>query len=259
MQEITSVSNEVVKSVKRLHRRAIRRETGLFVAEGPHLVQEAMQAGYCMQGLFVHKDYRHELVESAAAAALNTYMVADAPFFAMAQTKTPQGILATVKGGAVGYDGQALRGKLAVALDGVQDPGNVGTILRTAAAVGVGDVLLGPGCADPFCDKALRASMGGVFKLRAYECADLADAVHKAGAAGWHSACAQMAGENFFSADWAQKNTLLVIGSEGAGVSPGVAEACAAAYCLPMEPGNESLNAAVAAGIMLYHLWRVGA
>ncbi|MDD4796184.1 MAG: RNA methyltransferase [Eubacteriales bacterium] len=252
---ITSPANEHIKQVKRLDKARYRRELGVFIAEGPHLVEEALNAGRTLREVYMRDDFAGALADRAARQAGRVFVLGDAAFRAISRTEAPQGILALVEGTVQPFAPEKAPGTLSVVLDGVQDPGNVGTILRTAAAVNAGFVLLGPGCADPLGDKAVRASMGAVFRVPLYESDDLANSVAQLAGAGWHTQCGHLRGTDFF-ARRQYTNEALVIGSEGAGVSDAVAQACAHQYRLPMAGQTESLNAAVAAGIMLYDLWR---
>ncbi|MDD3242579.1 MAG: RNA methyltransferase [Eubacteriales bacterium] len=255
MKQITSASNERIRKVRRLEQAKVRREEGAFLAEGPHLVEEALRAGFPLREVYLRDDCDSELAQEACRMARQAFSLSAGAFRALSQTSTPQGIVAVVEGRAQPFAPEKAQGTLLVALDGVQDPGNVGTVLRTAAAVGACGVLLGPGCADPLGAKAVRASMGAVFKLPLWESADLAANIAALTQAGWHTLCGHLHGKNFFErASFAK--AALVIGSEGAGVSAEVARACAGLYRLPMENQTESLNAAVAAGVMLYDLWR---
>lgn len=252
---ITSPANEHIKQVKKLEKTRLRREQGVLVAEGPHLVEEALNAGRSLRAVYLREDFTGALADRAVRQAQQVFVLSDSAFRALSRTETPQGILALVEGRVQPFVPQPPpQGELAVVLDGVQDPGNVGTILRTATAVEAGFLLLGPGCADPLGDKAVRSSMGAVFKVPLYETDDLAGSLMCLQEGGWHTLCGHLKGKNFFTREQRPKEAL-VIGSEGAGVSEEVARACQDWYRLPMAGNTESLNASVAAGIMLYDLW----
>ena len=148
-----------------------------------------------------------------------------------------------------------LTGRRIAALDGVQDPGNVGTILRTADAAGFDGVLLGSGCADLYSAKTLRATMGSVFRVPTRRTDDLAGELMAMRARGYAVAATELGGEDF-SAGCPRGQCVLVIGSEGRGVSQAVRGAATHHLALPMRGGAESLNAAVAAGIMIYEMAR---
>ena len=147
-------------------------------------------------------------------------------------------------------------GRRLIALDGVQDPGNVGTILRTADAAGLDGVILGPECADVFSPKVLRASMGSVFRMGLSFPPDLAACLGRMRDRGYAVLSSQLDGDPFGARGDVGDAWVLVIGNEGSGVSPEVKAAATHHLALPMRGGAESLNAAVAAGIMMYDLVR---
>ena len=210
MKEITSVHNAAVQLLRELQKPRARRENGLFVCESAKLVGEAVTLRLA-QALFIEKGREAEyapMIGQAESAGCELYVVSTAVMQAVSTAKTPQGVVCTAR---IPQPPKALAGRRLVALDGVQDPGNVGTILRTADAAGFDGAILGPGCADLYGAKTLRATMG---------------------------------------------KAILVIGSEGQGISKPVRDAATHHLALPMRGGAESLNAAVAAGIMIYEMAR---
>ena len=170
---------------------------------------------------------------------------------AVCDTKTPQGIAAVVR-----VHHTARLGKRLVALDGVQDPGNVGTILRTADAAGFDGVLLSEQCADVFSPKVLRATMGSVFRMPMLHTAALQQELTRLAGEGYSILSSQLDGTPFYERQGVAEWFVLVIGNEGNGVSPAVQATATHRLRLPMRGGAESLNAAVAAGIMMYELTR---
>lgn len=166
--------------------------------------------------------------------------------------KAPQGIAAVFH-----MPEQRLRlqaGGLYVALDGIQDPGNLGTVLRTCDALALDGALLSPACADPFSLKSLRGGMGAAFRVRILR-GELAPLLREAKERGLAVIAGDLGAPDFFARGPLPGGAVLAVGSEGRGVSAEVRME-AQAYSLPMPGGAESLNAAVAAGIMLYDLWR---
>jgi RNA methyltransferase, TrmH family len=228
---ITSPHNEKLKTIRRLARRREREQAGRFVAEGEDLLAAADAAGWVA-------------VERLVAAGSG-----------LEGTEVEPELLARVSGlgsgtralGVFEERWSAPAGPLCVYLHGVGDPGNVGTILRSALAFGAGSVVLGPGCADPFGPKAVRASMGAVFSVpvaRARGLRDLpGETVALAARAG-----APLAGP-------AAGATTIVVGSERDGVPADVVAACDRAAHIPIH--TESLNAAMAATVALYELTRL--
>ena len=170
----------------------------------------------------------------------------------LCDTVSPQGIVAETDMPA---QGDSLNGMI-VALDGVQDPGNVGAILRSADAAGFDAILLGANCADPYCAKALRASMGSIFRVPVMRTERIAGDLASLRSRGYAVLSSQLDGEDFFARGPLPHDFALVIGSEAAGVSRDVSAAATHRLRLPMYGGAQSLNAAVAAGIMMYDLSR---
>ena len=196
------------------------------------------------------------LLAAMAAAGAETLLLPRHVLEALCETKTPQGIVAAVALPAPGLGDPAALGERLVALDGVQDPGNVGAILRTADAAGFQGLLLGCGCADAYGAKALRASMGSIFRVPVVSAPSLAERLASLRDEGYAVLSSQLDGEDFFARAALPRRIVLVIGSEGEGVSREVSAASTHRLRLPMYGGAESLNAAVAAGIMLYALAR---
>ena len=254
MKEISSVHNPAVQVLRELQKARARRETGLFLCESAKMVREALALGIC-RTLIVERGRESDYAQEIAAAQENgceVLLVTASVLGAISEQKTPQGIMASA---GIRKEPQALSGSLIVALDGVQDPGNVGTILRTADAAGFDGALLGAGCADLYSAKTLRATMGSVFRVPTLRTDDLAAALREMKARGYAVVATELGGEDFY-AHCPHKNCVLVIGSEGRGVSPAVSAEATHHLALPMRGGAESLNAAVAAGIMIYEMAR---
>jgi len=149
-----------------------------------------------------------------------------------------------------------LKAKRLIAMDGVQDPGNVGTIIRTADAAGFEGIILSNQCADVFSPKVLRATMGSIFRMGIRMTEDLPGLLAGMVKAGASVLSSQLDGEPFYQRSAMNERFVLVIGSEGNGVTDEVKAVATHKVKLPMRGGAESLNAAVAAGIMMYELTR---
>ena len=259
MKQISSTDNTLYKSLKALSSAKGRREQGLFLAEGPHLAEEALRSSLPVRYV-VARDTDTErfagLIAQAEAASAEVLSPPTRLFDALADTGSPQGMLAVAEIHWHELSEQALlQSQLAVVLERVQDPGNVGTILRTALAVGAGFAVLTDDSADPFSPKVVRSSQGAVLHLPLVRCASAGEAVGALRHAGWQTACGHLKGEDFFARQ-SHPRTALVIGNEASGIAEETAAACTARWKLPMPGRAESLNAAVAAGVMLYDLWR---
>lgn len=250
-ERITSRSNPLVARVKKLNsKRAQRREEGVFCGEGPKLLGEAIKWGaaletvICGEGVTLPELPCQTRVVEVPADLLT----------AMADTETPQGVIFICKGKRLDIPDE-LPGKRYLLLDGVQDPGNVGTIWRTADAFGADGLILCGGCADPWSPKTVRATMGAIFRLPVYE-ADLEQAAAKLADAGvpLYATALREDTADARQVDWSR--AAVIIGSEGRGVSPLALDLCEKTVKIPMVERCESLNAAVAASVVLWEMAR---
>ena len=248
---ITSRANPLLARVRKLNsRRSFRREEGAFAAEGPKLLAEALrweaglEAVICAPGVSLPE----------LPAQVRVAEVPDSLLASTADTQTPQGIIFICRGKSLALPGR-LTGDRYLLLDGVQDPGNVGTIWRTSDAFGADGLILCGGCADPWSPKTVRATMGAVFRLPVYECA-LDAAAEKLAAAQipLYATALRENTQDIRAADL--RRAAVVIGSEGRGVSAQALELCGGTLKIPMRERCESLNAAVAASIVLWEMAR---
>ncbi|MDE6188885.1 MAG: RNA methyltransferase [Clostridia bacterium] len=245
MIEITSVKNQRVGFVKKLKDKSFRREQGLIIVEGENLIKD-LPSSVCVECLFVEKDKLkdYEYIVTRYGEDKLT-IVDDKVMKALSETVTPSGILAVVKfeRGEKKIDGNC------VVLDGVSDPGNFGTIIRTCVACGVKNILA-VGCVDYTSGKVVRSSMGGIFKVNVVEC-DLSEALNFV--KDKQLLALDMGGESIYNASVSNKEFALAVGSESRGISKEIKEA-AKIIALPMSGEIESLNAAVSLSVALYKL-----
>ena len=242
---ITSRQNDRVKEIRSLKQKKYRDELGLYIVEGYKSVVEALKSSHeVVQIVGVFEQI--EKVKSVTEISDNMILeVSPNVYESVSDEVTPQGILAVVKTPTFKTEYSLAT---SIALDGVSDPGNVGAIIRTAAASGYEDIYL-ISSADPYSPKAVRSSMSGIFKVRTHFvsredfCKNVATPV----------VIATMEGENVFSFD-PPKEFCLVIGNEANGVSKEVRAVATHLVSIPMENGVESLNASVSAGILMYGL-----
>lgn len=249
---ITSPQNEKVKWVKALQTTArTRRKEGKIVLEGSRLVGDALRAGYIPGWVWATADWADEALQAALRqAGVEITPVSEAVMRHMSDTEQPQGIL-----GVFDRPAAALPPRLhhVLILDAIRDPGNLGTILRTAAAAGVDGVLLSPTCADPYNPKVLRSGMGAHFRVPLAEAAwaevsRLCDGMTVYLAAG--------EGESRYDeVDW-RGGWALIVGSEAHGAGDDARRLAQRHIRIPMAGETESLNAAVAAGILLFEAKR---
>lgn len=245
MEHITSLKNPKVAAWKALKDRKGRRESGCFLVEGRKMVEEALKSAFDVEAVLVQ-----EGVSFPDGLTMPVYELPEHVLAAVCDTKTPQGIAAVVR-----MKEQSALGKHIVVLDGVQDPGNVGTILRTLDAFEADGLVLLPGCADPFSPKTVRSSMGAVFRRPVWTCtAETFAQVLRGSGLRLLGAALRDDTVDARAADYTR--AVLAIGSEGRGLSDEVLALCDETVRIPMSPRCESLNAAVAASVLLWEAYR---
>lgn len=250
---ITSRTNPQVKAVRRLqaHRHA-RQDEQAFVVEGTRWLNELIRAGVPPRAVYATPAWVESAEGRAATAALATTvtLVDDQVMAAMSDTDSPPGVLAVVPIAPRPFPDQPT---LVLVLDAVSNPGNLGTMLRTAAAAGVDGVLLGPGSVDPYNPKVVRGSMGALLRLPvlAADWSRIAWLV-----AGMTTLLAAARGDlDYTEVDWLD-SVALIIGSEAKGAGWEAERLSMGEVMIPMHNETESLNAAVAAGIILFEAAR---
>lgn len=257
LEKLTSVANPKIKLLRALKDRKAREQAGQLLVEGVKLIQEALDAGLLAGPVLVEEGREQALgalLARLAGAGVEAHAVPSHVMQAVCDTRSPQGVCAAVCFPApLELDTPPER---LVALDGVQDPGNVGTIWRTADAAGFGGLLLSAACADPFSPKVQRATMGSLFRVPVARQLELAQALAALRARDYRVVVSALDGSDFYARTPVGSRLVLVIGSEAHGVSAPVNSQATERLKLPMRGGAESLNAAVAAGIMMYELTR---
>ncbi len=263
VKTVTSLTNPLVKSLRALHLKKHRDETGLFLAEGLQLVRYAIEANWTIETLVCAAGSLDDNAVANAAAQTKAeggtvLQVPAAVLAKIAQRDNPQTVLGTFRqrfgslakvGGANGGSG------LWVALDRIRDPGNLGTIIRTADAAGAqGVLLIGESC-DPFSCETVRATMGSIFHVPVARASESEFIDHAkttpARLVGTHLTGAI----DYRKADY-QPPCVLVMGNEQKGLSDALARACDHLVCIPMAGRAESLNLAIATGLMIYEARR---
>ena len=248
---ITSRANPLVAYVRKLNsKRSFRRGENAFAAEGPKLLAEALRWGARVETVLAAPGVSlPELPDRTRVAELPEKLLAFT-----ADTETPQGIIFVCRGKPLAMP-ERLEGRRWLMLDGVQDPGNVGTIWRTADAFGADGLILCSGCADPWSPKTVRSTMGAVFRLPVYEGA-LKDAAARFAAASVPLYAAALREDTQDIRDVPLDQAAVIIGSEGRGVSDEALLLCQKTVKIPMRGRCESLNAAVAASVVLWEMTR---
>lgn len=235
---ITSKTNPFIKEIAKLNDKKYRRLAGKYIVEGIKPVKECIAAGCDVSDIVA--------IDGMDAEFENSVTVTRAVFESISSEKTPQGVLAVVK--MPENELKPPEGSC-ILLDCLQDPGNLGTVIRTANAAGYGEIYL-INCTDPFSPKAVRASMSGIFFVKLMQ--GSREEVLKALSAV-PIICADMNGEDIFSFK-APEKFCLCIGNEGGGIDGTIKEIADFKVRIPMRRTCESLNAAVSAGIAMYQL-----
>ena len=239
MKHITSVKNGQIKEWKKLYTKKERDKSGLFLVEGFHLVEEALKADVL------------DHMESSPIwhnSGVSVTMVTDEVMKALSDTEAPQGVIAICR--QPKYNSKEIIGKKFLLIDSVQDPGNIGTMIRTADAAGMDAVFLGEGCADPYNPKVVRSTQGSLFHLPIVKArlesliGELAIPVYGTALEG---------GVPYHEVEKSDEFALLV-GNEGQGVSKELLAKTAKNLYIPIYGSSESLNVAIAAGVLMYYL-----
>jgi len=251
---ISSTHNPKIQSIRALQTDShARREQGAFVVEGTRLVEEALHAGWEAR-LVIHTSDLTErgqrIIDSYAQRGAPLEEVAPHVMRAASDTQSPQGILAVLAITPLEIPPSL---DFIFIPDGVRDPGNMGALLRTAAAAGVEVVFLPPECVDPYAPKVVRAGMGAHFRLpmRTLSWGEIADLTHGMKA---YLAAAQE-GIPYTQVDFRQ-HVVLIVGGEASGAGVHAQELAIARVHIPMPGGSESLNTAVAGAILMYEVVR---
>lgn len=255
---ISSLQNETVKLIRSLEQRKGRKETGLFVAEGAKVVATARDQGWTPEYLLFEETAKAqgimgELLAWAQKANADCLRATEAVLAKLSTRDNPQNVIGVFQ--QRWMDAAAIKKQgVWVALEEVRDPGNLGTIIRTADAVGAAGVILVGTCCDAYAREVVRASMGSIFSV------PLVKMPHDDFAVFVKSWQGEVIGTHLRGKDdyrrAYQAPTLLVMGSEGPGLSDQAAQACTTLVKIPMAGGADSLNLAMATALMLYEIRR---
>lgn len=254
------LSNQQLKELRRLQDKKYRRKTQLFLIEGLRLCEEAVNANVVIRMIiFCDEQMNHrrmtKLLRTVEARNVTILFAEVKQLSALTSTETPQGVVAVVEHLNPRPFRQTLpEQKLALALDGLADPGNLGAILRSASWFGIKSVYLNSGCVDVYNPKVVRSTMGAIFHLDLYENMDLLELLKVAREFGFRCiATFPQVGEPLNSVLSTQKD-LVIIGSEAHGIAKSVTAQIDVGITIPLWGRGDSLNASVATGIVLYEL-----
>ncbi|MBA4543745.1 RNA methyltransferase [Thermoactinomyces daqus] len=253
---ITSQANEQVKQWQKLKTKKGRLQQGALLIEGEHLMEEALKAGIPFFAVLLEqgKTGITEPLLHRFPERVPVYELAPPLFRRLVETETPQGIAAVIRLPEWSPDELLARQKQEATyllLDAIQDPGNLGTIIRTAKAAGVDGILLGKGTVDPFNSKAVRAAMGSIFRIPLVQ-ADLAEAIGMLGEQGVTVVgTTPHAGVYHFDYPYS-KRVAILLGNEGRGVHPDLLARADVQVKIPMPGQTESLNVSSVGAILLF-------
>ena len=234
----TSTSNEKIKNTKKLQNKKYRDQENLFIVEGEHLVKEAFSLSR-LELLIVEENYDIDI-------DIPKMIVSGKVMKYLSELETPTHYLGVVK-----KNNNNFIGKRIIALDGVQDPGNLGTIIRSSVAFNFDTILLSKDCVDTYNSKVLRATQGMILKVNIIRC-DLCEVLSKLDNYKIYGTSV-VNGKNI--KDVKEKNNIVVVmGNEGTGVTNEVQELCNDFIYIPMNKNCESLNVAVASSIIMHEL-----
>lgn len=251
MERIESIKNIKIKTVKKLHTRKGREKLGSFMIEGEHLVEEALKSNVIINELFIEENFK--LPTGWNVADIPLYMVSDKIMKEISETETPQGVVAVCellgrKPIEVKPDGKYLL------IDQIQDPGNLGTIIRTADSAGLSGVIVGTGTVDIYNSKVVRSTQGSLFHLPVVK-GELDEWLKKFRGAGIPLFGTALNDEaKNYKEIASQESFALIVGNEGSGVSEQLLSETDENLYIPIYGQAESLNVSIATGILLYHL-----
>ncbi|MCQ2551005.1 MAG: RNA methyltransferase [Clostridia bacterium] len=246
IRKIESLDNRIIKQCIKLQTKKYRDQEGRYLLEGPNLVEEAIKNGAKVEAILVKEDFNFDY----QIPDIDIYFLGDRLFSKISLTDTPQGIMAIVKKQEPELDSFLKEGGNVLVLDKLQDPGNVGTMIRTADAAGYYGVILVKGSIDVYSPKVVRSAAGSLFRVPImyvddYEKLEEILETKTIVATGFNT-------DTYYYDVDLTKDIALVIGNEGNGVDERLMEKADQVVKIPMAGNIESLNAAVAAGILMY-------
>lgn len=259
MDIIKSKENRTIKYIGKLISSAkFRREQQLFVVEGIRLCEETLKNNYDVEILLFSESALlkySEIISKLKSIAKKILCLDDHIFCALSDTKTPQGVMCVVKTlDKKSHFDKIIQNGIVLALDCVQDPSNLGTILRSADALGISGVVLSHDCCDIYSPKVVRGSMGAIFRIPFFITDNLVSVIEDFNNYGESYACVLDESSAVLTDAKFITPVLSVIGNEGNGISKPVIDVCTHKLYIPMKNNAESLNAAVAASIIMWEM-----
>ena len=253
---ITSTSNIQVRELLRLQKKSREREkAGVFIVEGPRMAAEIPQERIVK--LYISESFRAKCAkEKDDRFSRSAEEMSDTVFAHVSDTKTPQGILAVVR--RMEYTTEDILGENphVLVLENIQDPGNLGTIFRTAEAAGATGIVLSKDCVDLYNPKVIRSTMGAVLRLPFIYTDDLKGTIDELKREGITVYAAHLRGQNCYDEEDYRTACSFLIGNEGNGLTEEIAACADRKILIPMEGSAESLNAAVASAVLMFEAGR---
>lgn len=250
---ITSKDNETIKEIKKLKEKKYRKEK--FIIEGIKMIEEAIQYNAHIELVVYSEKFKISDIENIIKQkSIKTIEVTESIFNTLTEVVSPQGILAVVRKNEnskkIDYSTNFI-----LALDGIQDPGNLGTIIRTADATNLKQIIVSKDTVDTYSPKVIRSTMGAIFRVNVIEVEELSIELERLKKEGFKIITTSLQTEkSIYDIDY--KKSVVVIGNEANGVSDKVYEVSNTKVKIPMPGKAESLNASVAAGVMMYEYVR---
>jgi TrmH family RNA methyltransferase len=249
-----SRDNHIIKETLKLKQKKYRELEGKFIAEGIRFIEEALRSGKVQYVLFSKKLYDTKGFERVLENDVQKYEVSNEVIAEICDTETPQGIAAVVEKPIWSFED--IREDFIVIADGVQDPGNLGTIIRTADAAGAGAVVVVKGSVDVYNSKTLRSTMGAIFNIPVLFYDDFSILSEELKIKGYEIYASALDAENYlYDCDFKSKSAV-VIGNEANGIPSEHIRLSTKSLKIPMRGSAESLNAAIAAAIIIYEMVR---
>lgn len=261
MNYITSSKNAFIKDVKSLKSRKHREAKNMYFIEGIRFVEEALREKVKIDKIFVSEKLEcvnggKEILKTVNERKLDYFILSHKLFKEISDTDNPQGILAQIEMEKYSLEDIIYDNNFLVVLDAIQDPGNMGTIIRTADAAGATGVILSQGCVDVYNPKVLRSTMGSVFHVPIYNSSDILKDLKYIKDKKAVICASHLEGKTaYYNLDNAD-NIAVVIGNEARGIRDDIKDISDVLVKIPMKGRVESLNASIAAGLLMFEIMR---
>lgn len=253
MQLIISKENNTIKDIKKLKEKKYRSETGKFIIEGFRFVEEGLKSSFTIEKVVVKESvldkFKEKFADYINENEEKIFVISDSVFKGIAATENSQGVLAVVK---MDHHIQESKDGIYILIDKVQDPGNLGTIIRTAHSAGCTGIIMTKGTVDLYNEKTLRSTMGSIFNIGIIHENEELEFTKGLLGENYNLVCSSLqTDKNFYEVDLVN-NVIIAVGNEGKGISDEVMSLATKKVKIPMLGNAESLNVAIAASIMIY-------